>query len=56
MQKKTCFGQYLGDILLAPVGSGRLTFDLPVSLIDKITRTRRGHGLGSASEVGGRQS
>ena len=28
-----------------------LTFDLPVSLIAKIARTRRGHALGSASEV-----
>ena len=28
-----------------------LTFDLPVSLIAKITRAKRGHALGSASEV-----
>ena len=28
-----------------------LTFDLPVSLIAKIARARRGHALGSASEV-----
>lgn len=28
-----------------------LTFDLPVSLIEKIARARRGHALGSASEV-----
>ena len=28
-----------------------LTFDLPVSLITKIARAKRGHALGSASEV-----
>ena len=28
-----------------------LTFDLPVSLIAKIAKARRGHALGSASEV-----
>ena len=28
-----------------------LTFDLPVSLIAKIDKVRRGHALGSASEV-----
>src|SRR5476649_685925 len=28
-----------------------LTFDLPVSLIAKIVRARRGHALGSTSEV-----
>ena len=28
-----------------------LTFDLPVSLISKIARARRGHALGSVSEV-----
>ncbi len=28
-----------------------LTFDIPVSLIAKISRAKRGHALGSASEV-----
>ena len=28
-----------------------LTFDLPISLIAKIEKARRGHALGSASEV-----
>src|SRR5471030_3068735 len=31
--------------------SAPLTFDLPVSLIAKIARARRGHALGSASEI-----
>ena len=31
--------------------SAPLTFDLPVSLIAKIARAKRGHALGSASEV-----
>lgn len=31
--------------------SAPLTFDLPESLIAKIEASRRGHGLGSASEV-----
>ena len=31
--------------------SAPLTFDLPVSLIAKIEKARRGHALGSASEV-----
>jgi hypothetical protein len=31
--------------------SAPLTFDLPVSLITKIARAKRGHSLGSASEV-----
>ena len=35
----------------APKPAAPLTFDLPVSLITKISRAKRGHGLGSASEV-----
>jgi hypothetical protein len=31
--------------------SAPLTFDLPLSLIDQIEAIRKGHGLGSASEV-----
>src|SRR5579883_1189046 len=34
-----------------PSASAPLTFDLPVSLIDKIESCRRGHSLKTASEV-----
>ena len=34
-----------------PKPAAPLTFDLPVSLISKIEKARRGHELGSASEV-----
>ena len=41
----------LVSLMPTPKPSAPLTFDLPVSLITKIARAKRGHGLGSASEV-----